>query len=196
MKYCLFMLIGYVGLYSVVWLHEIGHSIFDYRYGVKDNWIRVNVKPYIFFSTPGKLNNEVWNTLTPKQYTVIAYAGIAANALCAAISSILIAINPFNNMYICLTLWMFLSLHIGEICSYLFVGSIYQVSDMAIIAQVNPKLRIPNIIVGLLFTVLYIVILYSIPTEIKVFVIIWNVITVSSMIVGKIIFTIKSKKHE
>ena len=195
MKYCLFMMIGYVVLYSVVWLHEIGHSIFVYRYGVKDNWIRVNVKPYIFFSTPGKLNNEVWDSLTPKQYTVIAYAGIGANALCAAVASFFIVINPFNSVYIRLALWMFLSLHIGEIFSYLFIGSIYLVSDMAIIAQVNPKLRIPNIIIGFLFTVLYIVILYSIPSEIKVFVIIWNIITVSSMIMGRIIFSIKSKKR-
>lgn len=38
-------------------------------------------------------------------------------------------------------------------------------------------------------------VLYAVPSEMKGFVIIWNVITVVSMIMGRIIFTIMSKKH-
>lgn len=111
MKYCLFVLISYVVMYLVVWLHEIGHSIFDYIYGVKDNWIKVNVKPYIFFSTPGELKIEVWNALKPKQCIIVAYAGVAANAIWAFISGIFITMIPVNNVYISLALWLFLSLH-------------------------------------------------------------------------------------
>ncbi len=79
-------------------------------------------------------------------------------------------------------------LHIGEIFSYLFVGSIYVVSDMAIIAQHMPKLRIVNICVGFLLTVLYIFLLVNVPGDFQVFIVIWNVITVVSMCSGRIIF--------
>ena len=87
-----------------------------------------------------------------------------------------------------------MSLHIGEIFSYLFIGSIYVVSDMAIIAQNMPKLRIVNICVGFLLTVLYIFLLVNVPGDFQVFIVIWNVITVVSMCSGRIIFSIKSKR--
>lgn len=84
MQYILFPLISYLTLFAVVWLHEIGHSIFDYRYGVKSNWLKVNVKPYIFFSTSGELDTEEWAKLTDRQYLMIAYAGVGVNAIMAA----------------------------------------------------------------------------------------------------------------
>ena len=56
MKYLFFIVIGYIVLYLTVWLHEVGHSIWDCLFGVKQGWLKVNVKPYIFFSTPGELD--------------------------------------------------------------------------------------------------------------------------------------------
>lgn len=66
MKYVLFVLIAYATLYVAVWFHEIGHSIFYFKYKLKDNWIKVNVKPYIFFSTPGNPDAEAWAKMTDK----------------------------------------------------------------------------------------------------------------------------------
>lgn len=194
LKYLLFIIISYAVMYVAVWLHEIGHSIFYYKYGLKDSWIRVKVKPYIFFSTPGNVDVDAWSALSDKQYLAIAYAGIAMNAIWAGVAGATLACVDITNQYIALALWMFLSLHLGEIFSYLFAGSIYVVSDMQIISQAKPQLRIPNIIIGALFAVLYIYVLIIVPTNIKRFVIIWNVITVLSMCVGRIVFSISTRE--
>ena len=194
MKYLFFIVIGYIALYLTVWLHEVGHSIWDCLFGVKKGWLKVNVKPYIFFSTPGELDIEAWNNLNSRQYVLIAYGGIIANAIWAVITGIIIKVVPISNLYINMALWLFMSLHISEIFSYLFIGSIYVVSDMAIIAQIMPKLRIVNICVGFLLTVLYIFLLVNVPGDFQVFIVIWNVITVVSMCSGRIIFSIKSKR--
>lgn len=50
MKYILYFLIGYMVLYAVVWLHEVGHAVWDYKYNLRKDWWRVQVKPYIFFT--------------------------------------------------------------------------------------------------------------------------------------------------
>ena len=193
MKYLFFIMIGYIVLYLTVWLHEVGHSILDCLFGVKQGWLKVNVKPYIFFSTPGEVDVEAWGNLNSKKCVLIAYGGIIANAIWALITGVIIMAVSINNLYVNMALWLFMSLHIGEIFSYLFIGSIYVVSDMAIIAQHMPKLRIVNICVGLLLTVFYILLLINVPDDFQVFIVIWNVITVVSMCAGRIIFSIKAR---
>ena len=89
---------------------------------------------------------------------------------------------------------MFTTLHAAEVVSYLLVGSIYLVSDMKMVNQYMPILRIPNIIFGALFTVCYVFILKSIPESFRVFVIVWNVITIISMCAGRIVFSIRAEK--
>lgn len=194
MKYLFFIMIGYIVLYLTVWLHEVGHSILDCLFGVKQGWLKVNVKPYIFFSTPGEVDVEAWGNLNSKKCVLIAYGGIIANAIWALITGVIIMAVPINNLYVNMALWLFMSLHIGEIFSYLFIGSIYVVSDMAIIAQHMPKLRIVNICVGLLLTVFYILLLINVPDDFQVVIVIWNVITVVSMCAGRIIFSIKARR--
>ena len=197
MKYFLFCLIGYAVLYTVVWLHEVGHSVFDCKYGVKQTaWFKVNVKPYIFFSTPGDLDVDAWQKLKTSQYLVVAYAGVAANAIWAVIAGAVIATVEINNVYLLLALWLFLTLHTGEIFSYLLVGSIYTVSDMAIVAQVKPGLRLPNIAFGAVLAAVYVFLLIKTPCEIRTFVIVENVFTVVSMCLGRIIFSVRAKKNE
>ena len=192
MKYVLFLVIGYIVMYAAIWLHEIGHSLFDYRFGAKDNWLKVQVKPYIFFSTPGPIDADVWRSWKDYQHVLSAYGGIFANALWALVTAIIIAVLPVNNIYLSMALWLFMTLHIGEIVSYLFIGSIYLVSDMKIVAEHMPRLRLPNIAVGLVATVLYVLLLTRVPAEFRTFIIIWNVISVLSMCMGRIIFSVKA----
>lgn len=194
MRYLLFAVIGYLVLYSTVWLHEVGHSLWDCLFGVKQGWWKVNVKPYIFFSTPGEVDMEAWNNLNAKQYALIAYGGILANAIWALAAGVIIKAVPIHNLYMNMALWLFMTLHTCEIVSYLFIGSIYLVSDMQIIAQVMPKLRIVNICAGALLTVFYIALLINVPSEFQVFIIIWNAVTLISMCAGRIIFSIKSNR--
>ncbi len=195
MKYVLLFVLGYVILYAAVWLHEIGHSVWHYRYHLKKEWWKVQVKPYIFFSTPGPVDYDVWQSLKPIQYVLSGYGGIMANALFAAITGIIIAVSGISNEYLSFALWLFMTLHIGEIVSYLFIGSIYLVSDMLIVNEQMPKLRIPNLIVGALTAVLYVFLLANSPENFRVFIIVWNVITVVSMCAGRIIFTARANRR-
>lgn len=118
------LLLGYVVLFCVVWLHEVGHAIGYVYYGCKKNWYHVTVKPYIFFSTPLPIDMEKAQKLTKKQNTIISYGGVIANLLWASISGCVLIFLNIENIYIQIVLWLFLTLHLAEIISYMFIGNI------------------------------------------------------------------------
>lgn len=178
----------------MVWLHEIGHSIIEYIFGCKKSWIKVNVKPYIFFSTPGEVDYDAYLKISSIKKTLSAYGGIISNAIFCIITGLIIIFCSPENIYISFCLWLFLSLHLGEIVSYLFIGSIYLVSDMSIVANYYPKLRVPNIILGFLLFAGYCYLLAITPSDFCLFIIVYNICTVISMCAGRIIFSIKHKR--
>lgn len=193
MKWIICLVLAYAALYATVWLHETGHSLWNYRFGCKDNWIHVQVKPYIFFSTPGPVDVDKYQALTPLKRTLSAYGGITANLFWSIICGTLItAVNPAN-VYFLFFLWMFMTLNLAEIVSYLLIGNIFLVSDMAIVANEYPGLRFPNFILGAILTAVYVVALAKIPSVFQWFVIIWNIITVVSMCGGRIVFSLLHK---
>ena len=196
MKHLLFFIIGYLVLYAVVWLHEVGHALWYRKFKLKRDWWNVQVKPYIFFSTPGGVDAEVWANLKPVQYVLCAYGGLMANIFFAIITGAAIASLGECNEFLCLALWLFMTLHIGEIVSYLFVGSVFLVSDMELVHQHMPKLRIPNLIFGAVFAAVYVYILMSVPEGFRTFVVVWNIITVLAMCAGRIIFTLAAKRKK
>lgn len=187
MRFALFFVIGYAVLYAVVWLHEIGHALWYRRYHLKTDWLHVCVKPYIFFSTPGTPDETVWGTLRPVQRVLTAYGGIMANAVSAVISGLLIFVLGNVNPYLQTALWLFMTLHIGEMVSYLFVGSVFLAGDMELVNRYMPRLRLPNIALGAALTFLYAYILAIIPQDCKIFVIVFNLITVIAMCFGRVI---------
>jgi len=195
MKYVFLFVIAYIVLYSVVWLHEVGHALWYRVLGLKRDWWRVQVKPYIFFSTPGAIEQEKWQSLKPVQHVLSAYGGMMANALFAVISGLVIRFSGISNDYVTVALWLFMTLHIGEIVSYLLVGSIFLVSDMQIVSQSIPWLRIPSILTGAALAVLYVLLLMNAPSEYSLFIIIWNVATVVSMCLGRIIATMAVRRR-
>lgn len=189
-RWMIYIVLGYAALFAGVWLHEIGHSLLDFKFGCKDNWIHVQVKPYIFFSTPGPVDIDKYLALTPLKRTLAAYGGIIANLFWSIISGgLIVAVKP-ENIYLMFFLWMFMTLNLSEIVSYLLIGNIYLVSDMAVVANEYPKLRIPNFILGLVLTVVYILILVKVPSIFQWLVIVWNIITIASMCGGRIVFSI------
>ena len=196
LRWIIYLLLGYVALFTAVWLHEIGHSFIEYKFGCKDNWIHVQVKPYIFFSTPGPVDIDKYQAMTPLKRALSAYGGIIANLFWSIISGvIIIAIKP-DNIYLFFFLWMFMTLNLSEIVSYLLIGNIYLVSDMATVANEYPKLRIPNFILGLVLTVVYVFILVRIPSIFQLIIIIWNVITIVSMCGGRIVFSCLHRRKQ
>lgn len=147
----------------------------------------------MFFSTPLPIDTDKAKLLSKSQNIFIASAGVMVNLLFAIIS-FLILYKLNSNYYIELFLYQFSTLHLGEAISYLVVGNIYLVSDMKTIAMLNPNLRLFGFIIGLLALLMYVFILIRIPDEYKLIVILFNIITISFMCIGRIVFTYLLKK--
>ena len=180
MKIATSVFISYMTLYLVIYIHEIGHAIFYYKYGCKKNWWQVTVKPYLFFSTPLPIDIKKAELLFQRQNIFIASGGMAANLIFAVITFfILQKVN--QNYYINLFLYQFLTLHLAEIISYLIIGNIYLVSDMEIIVKLKSSLRPLYFIFGLLIGIFYVLFLISIPKGYKFIVVLFNVITIVCM---------------
>ena len=86
------------------------------------------------------------------------------------------------------------TLHIAEIVSYMFLGNLYLVSDMKSIAKRQPLLRWVNLFIGIVLTLGYIWVLTTIPQELFIYILIYNLLTIVCMGLGRIIFTIKHNK--
>lgn len=190
------IIIGYFTLYAVIWMHEVGHSYFYWRFGCKDNFLRVTVKPTLFFSTPAPVNEEKCESLSSVQNIVIGYGGILVNLLSALLSLALIKWIRIPNIFLLLFLWAFCTLHTAEIVSYMFIGNIYPVSDMQSISDENPKLRIVNFVIGVFLSAFYIVLLFEIPEPIRIITLVFNGISLISMGVGRIVFTYRAQKQQ
>ncbi len=185
--------LGYGALYAVIWLHEVGHSVLDCAFGCKDRWFQVEVKPYLFYSTPGPVDAERYWALTPGQRTAAAYGGVAANLLWALAGGGLLRLAGLGEGYPALFLWLFATLHLGEAVSYLFIGNLYPVSDMAIVAEECPRLRVPTLILGAALAAAYVLALWSVPEAFRGFVAVWNLCAVACMCGGRIAFSLRRK---
>lgn len=183
------IIISYLTLYLVIWLHELGHSFFYWKYGCKENWLKVSVKPYLFFSTPAPVDEEKAEHLTTKQNLTILYGGIVVNLFLAFMLIIVIEITSISNNYIELFLYQFVTLHLSEAISYLVLGNIYLVSDMKGIANIKPILRPINFILGILTSVIYFIFIKQIPQYILPVILTFNLIVIICMGVGRIVFT-------
>ncbi len=183
------IIISYLTLYLVIWLHELGHSFFYWKYGCKENWLKVSVKPYLFFSTPAPVDEEKAEHLTTKQNLTISYGGIVVNLILAFMIIIVIEITSISNNYIELFLYQFVTLHLSEAISYLVLGNIYLVSDMKGIANIKLILRPINFILGILTSVIYFIFIKQIPQYILPVILTFNLIVIICMGVGRIVFT-------
>ena len=65
----------------------------------------------------------------------------------------------------------------------------------AIVAGEYPGLRIPSLSAGLVLTVIYILALAGIPQEFRLFILVWNLITILSMCGGRIVFSLLHRKN-
>ena len=129
------IIICYFALYLVILLHELGHSFFYWKFGCKENWIKVTVKPYLFFSTPALVDENKADLLKDKDDLIISYAGITVNLIVALLAVVLNYFYSSNNVYVNLFISQFISLNLVEAITYLVIGNIYLVSDMKILLE-------------------------------------------------------------
>lgn len=195
MNLLLQIFISYLTLYLVIWFHELGHSFFYSKYGCKENWLKVSVKPYLFFSTPSPVDEEKAKKLTNKQDLIISYGGIGVNLLLAFVSIVIIKLNFNRSYYIELFLYQFASLHLSEVISYLIFGNFYLVSDMKDIADIKPILRPINFAFGILVSVFYFMFIIKMPQQIFPIIISANLLVIICMGAGRIVFTYYHSKN-
>lgn len=157
----IYFLVGYIALYSVFWLHEVGHGIMFAKYKCKDNPFKVHVPLHLFFSTPKPYDEEKTTTLSDKQIYYIGIGGIAVNLLFGIPISIILMLIDFENTLFYFFLFAFALFHLVEAASYLVISNIFLSSDMLLVQQYNPKLRIPFFIIGLLIVGLIIYMLLN-----------------------------------
>lgn len=184
-----YAILGYTALYSVIWLHEVGHAIFYQLFGCKKCFLHVTVKPYLFFSTPRPVDEERANHLPPRKELMVSYGGIGMNMIAALLTALIMAQMKDTDRILRFFLLQFLTLHLAETVSYLVVGNLYPVSDMKNISEVCPRLRVVNFCIGLLICIPYFVILRGIPSAFIPVILAYNAMTILGMGIGRIIFT-------
>lgn len=190
------ILIGYVVLYFVIWLHEVGHGFCYWKYGAKKNPLSVRVTPYIFFSTPLPVELEKVKQMTDKQHFCTAIAGVTVNLFFGLLSMLVIIMFGVKDHLIFLALFYFATLHFTEAISYLTINNIFLASDIKLIAQLNDKLRIPLFLVGCIALVCLVYLISIASDAWKNYLIIFNSIAVICMGIGRVVFTYILNPHQ
>ncbi|MBD8521266.1 hypothetical protein [Lysinibacillus fusiformis] len=184
-----YILIGYVALYSVIWLHEVGHGIMYAKYKCKENPFKVHVPFYLFFSTPKPVDVDQAKTLSVKQIYNVGIGGIVVNLLFGIPIFIFLLLVDFENTLLMYFIFSFALFHLVEAASYMVISNIFLSSDMVLVQQYNPKLRIPIFILGLLIVGLIIYMIIICPESWRLGYVISIGIMTLCMCLGRVIFS-------
>ncbi len=185
----IYILIGYVALYSVIWLHEVGHGIMYAKYKCKENPFKVHVPFYLFFSTPKPVDVDKAKMLSLKQIYNVGIGGIVVNLLFGIPIFIILLLVDFENTLLMYFIFSFALFHLVEAASYMVISNIFLSSDMVLVQQYNPKLRIPIFILGLLIVGLIIYMIIICPESWRLGYVISIGIMTLCMCLGRVIFS-------
>ena len=184
-----FLILAYLALYWTIYFHELGHSYVYKKYGCKKEFfMKVTVPWTLLFSSPLPIDEEKSKRLTDKQNLNIAMAGVLVNlvfALFTAIPLLFIKITTEVNI---MFLYLICIFNLAQASSYLFINNIFLASDMKIIANINPKLRILGLIIGLITSVGLVYFITLAPMEFSILTIISTVVIVICMSLGRVIY--------
>ncbi|MER1956741.1 MAG: hypothetical protein ABS942_05130 [Solibacillus sp.] len=187
------VLVGYGALYTVIWLHEVGHGLMYSKYDCKENPFNVNVPFYLFFSTPQPVNIERAQFLTSKQFFHIGMAGIVVNLILGVPLALLLLEIELQVSLFLFFIYSFTLFHLVEAATYLTISNLFLSSDMVTVQQYKPRLRIPLFIIGLGIIALIIMMIIESPNEWRIAYIVSIFIMVLCMGLGRFFFTRKFK---
>lgn len=191
MKVILEIFFGYLALYSVIWLHEVGHAIVYYKFNCKRNPFNVSVPFYIFFSTPAPVDMEEIRKLNSKQRFYTSIGGILVNLIFAVPVFIYIKLSGVEiDTSIKFFIYMFTLFHLVEAMSYMVLNNIVVAGDIVSVQNYNPKWRIPIFVTGLLCIYMIIDLINILPRNLKP-IIVFTIIFSSTLMGGaRVVFTI------
>ena len=193
----IYLTIGYITLYLVIWSHEVGHAFFYYKYGCKSNPFNVTIPLYLAFSTPQPIDLEKEKNLSLKQKFIVGIGGILVNIIFGFVGLIIIKnIEIKHNNFYQFFLYSFVLFNFIEAASYTVINNIYVAGDILEVQNYKPKYRIPLFIIGLVITYIIINLIINSPTAWRFGLIIISVVLAFLMGSSRVIFNIiiKSKK--
>ena len=188
----LYFLVGYVALYVVIWLHEVGHALVYSLYNCKENPFNVHVPFYLFFSTPQPVNIEKAKYLTSKQDFHVGIAGIMMNLFFGLPLAVLLLNTDIQTSLFLFFIYSFTLFHLVEAATYLTISNLFLSSDIVSVQRYKPILRIPLFIIGLGIIALFIMMVIKSPETWRVAYIASIFILVLCMVLGRFFFTRKA----
>ncbi|MED4015980.1 MULTISPECIES: hypothetical protein [Sutcliffiella] len=190
----MYVVVGYLALYAVIWLHEVGHGIMYSKYGAKGNPFKVHVPFYLFFSNANPIDIEKAQTLTLKKLYNIGIAGIATNLIFGLPLSFILLSMDFSHTLLYFFIYSFALFHLVEAATYLVISNIFLSSDIVLVQQYKPVLRIPLFIIGLAVTALIFYMIIQSPTNWQI----GYIVTIFTMTVcmglGRMIYSLKNRR--
>lgn len=191
----IYIIIGYVALYSVIWLHEVGHAIMYKKYGCKSNAFRVSVPLYFAFSTPMPVDLEKIQSISKKDKFYISIAGIIVNIIFGFMGLLIIRYLDLSG-YLYFFIYAFTVFHFTEAASYTVLNNIYVASDIKGVNEYKPILRIPLFILGSICTYIIVMLINNSDSEWQLGLLLTTVTIAFLMGVLRIIFgIINSRKR-
>lgn len=184
-----YLLLGYLALYLVIWSHEVAHAIMYRRYGCKANPLDVHVPLYLLFSTAAPIDEKRAQGLGTKENYYIGVAGIFLNL---AFGIPLFLVLYFSNFSPDSLLYSFAQLfaifHLLEATTYLVINNIFVSSDMTTVQAHNPGLRLPYFLLGLVSLTLLILLILKSPREWTSGIVVSVIVVAGAMGFGRVIF--------
>ncbi len=147
----IFILLGYLAMYSTIWLHELGHAMVYHHFDCKENVFDVTVPFHFGNANPYPIDWEQAESLTLKQDFYVSIAGVGMNIVLGLLSW-LVLFNFGKKMrsnWLGFFVTTFSIAHFAEACSYLTLSNVYAVSDMIGVQAYNSAVQIPLFLVGL-----------------------------------------------
>lgn len=190
-----YIIIGYISLYFVIWLHEVGHAIMYKKYGCKKNAFKVSVPFYFAFATPNPIDLNELRKINSRQNFYVGIAGIVVNLIFGTVGFMMIKGIRFNpNSLFYFFIYSFTIFHFVEAATYMVINNIYVASDIVSVQNYKPLYRLPLFLLGLVVIFMIINLLINGEENWKTGLIIATIVTACMMGVLRIIFSILNKK--
>lgn len=192
-----YVIIGYLSLYAVIWLHEVGHAIMFKKFGCKKNALKVSVPLYLAFSTPKPLDFDELKKMSTRQRFLVGIAGIIVNIAFGSIGFMMIKLFSFNvRSLFYFFLYSFTIFHFVEAATYMVINNIYVASDIISVQNYKPLYRIPLFVLGSIVTYIIVHLLINSEEIWKTELIVITILIAFMMGILRIIFNILNKKSK
>jgi hypothetical protein len=160
----LYIIIGYLAVWSTLFLHEFSHAFWGWLFGVCQSPVSIGYLPVIKLPMTPLIDEKKVKKLASYKQLLIHAGGLLMNLLMFILVSLIVLKNPtFFSSYIRSFILLIIVSNFAELESYITFGAIKPISDVKFILQVanknNSMIYIPGIIlllVGVYFLQTYI----------------------------------------